>query len=97
MRTVKFTQMKSDAVGRRQAALSCELTMFTDKTITRPELLEAEIVRQTRVWRGAKEAMLGINAIAAPIYDKNNAAVAVGGAIRFLPPEPDYKLCQAPR
>ena len=78
---------------------SRELTKYTDKTITEPELLEADLIcfRKQGYAPAPEEAMLGINAIAAPILDKTEAAVAVGVSIQFLPPTPDQKLIEALR
>ncbi len=45
-------------------------------------------------------AMLGVNAIAAPVFDKSAtavAAVAVVGSIQFLPAKPETRLIKALR
>jgi len=66
---------------------------FTDKTITSAERLE-KALRDT-VKRGyasaPEEAMLGLNAVAAPIFDSRDACIAtlaVVGSIQFLPDKP---------
>ena len=82
--------------------LSRELTKFTDKTVTDARLLEADLARFRKQGYAAapEEAMLGINAIAAPVFDKTDAvvaAVAVVGSIQFLPAKPEPKLIKALR
>ena len=86
----------------QKRVLARELTKFTDKTITEPALLEADLLRFRKQGYAPapEEAMLGINAVAAPIFDKTDAAVAavaVVGSIQFLPPTPDQKLIGALR
>lgn len=70
--------------------LSRRLEAFTEKTITSAERIEKTL--QDGVKRGyaaaPEESMLGINAIAAPIFDHNDAcigALAIVGSIQFLP------------
>ena len=82
--------------------LSRELTKFTDKTVTDAKLLEADLARFRKQGFAAapEEAMLGINAIAAPVFDRTDAAVAavaVVGSIQFLPAKPDLKLIKSLR
>jgi DNA-binding IclR family transcriptional regulator len=86
----------------QKRVLSRELTRFTDKTVTSPDVLEADLLRFRKQGYAAapEEAMLGINAIAAPVFDKTDAAVAavaVVGSIQFLPSKPDPALTKALR
>jgi IclR family KDG regulon transcriptional repressor len=78
----------------QQRLLARPLERFTPQTITDPNRLEEEIMRTVRLGYAAapEEAMLGINAVAAPIFDAKDAcigAVALVGSIQFLPAEPD--------
>lgn len=74
-------------------ALGRPLQVFTDKTVTSVPALENELIEIARrgVASAPEEAMLGINAVAAPIFDENDAciaALALVGSIQFLPREP---------
>jgi IclR family transcriptional regulator, KDG regulon repressor len=69
------------------------LEAFTVHTITSVERIEKALIEIAR--RGyasaPEEAMLGINAVAAPIFDHNDAcvaALAIVGSIQFLPGKP---------
>jgi DNA-binding IclR family transcriptional regulator len=73
--------------------LARPLQSFTEHTITSVERIEKTLIEIAR--RGyasaPEEAMLGINAVAAPIFDQNDAcigALAVVGSIQFLPGKP---------
>ncbi len=77
----------------RQRVLGRPFTVFTEKTITSPARLEKELTEVAR--RGyasaPEETMLGINALAAPIFDSYDAcvaALAIVGSIQFLPVRP---------
>ena len=66
----------------------------TAHTVVDPQRIEDEITSAIRFGYAAapEEAMLGINAVAAPIFDDKDAciaALAVVGSIQFLPAEPD--------
>ncbi len=80
-----------------QRILARPLVRLTDKTITDPDKLtqELERIRREGFASAAEEALIGINAIAAPVFDANDAAsasVAIVGSIQFLPIIPDEKL-----
>ena len=80
--------------------LSQGLQAFTAKTVVKQEALEAELVevRKQGFASAPEEAMLGINAIAAPIFDNTDAAVAavaIVGSIQFLPANPEEKVVLA--
>jgi IclR family transcriptional regulator, KDG regulon repressor len=73
--------------------LARQLETFTEHTVTSVERIEKTLIEITR--RGyasaPEEAMLGINAVAAPIFDHNDAcigALAIVGSIQFLPGKP---------
>ena len=73
--------------------LARRLETFTEKTITSVERIEKTL--QETVKRGyaaaPEESMLGINALAAPIFDSHDAcigALAIVGSIQFLPEKP---------
>jgi IclR family transcriptional regulator, KDG regulon repressor len=73
--------------------LARKLEIFTEKTVTATERIEKTL--QDTVERGyaaaPEESMLGINAVAAPIFDSDDAcigALAIVGSIQFLPEKP---------
>jgi IclR family transcriptional regulator, KDG regulon repressor len=73
--------------------LARRLETFTAKTVTSVERIEK--ILQDAVKHGyaaaPEEAMLGINAVAAPIFDNHDAcigALAIVGSIQFLPDKP---------
>lgn len=86
--------------GLLERAVARALPRNTDKTITEPALLKAEIsaIRQ-RGWADApEEAYAGINAIAAPVFYADGTlfgAVAVVGSIHYLPRTPDQRTIDA--
>ncbi len=85
---------------QQQRVLSRPLECFTPRTIVDPKRIDDEIVRAMQ--RGyavaPEEAMLGINAVAAPIFDDGDVcvgAVALVGSIQFLPAEPPPAMIAA--
>jgi IclR family KDG regulon transcriptional repressor len=79
---------------QQERVLARPLESFTAHTVVDPQRIEEEITRAIRFGYAAapEEAMLGINAVAAPIFDDKDAciaALAVVGSIQFLPAEPD--------
>ncbi len=73
--------------------LARPLQPFTEYTVTSVDRIEKTLIEITR--RGyasaPEEAMLGINAVAAPIFDHTDScigALAVVGSIQFLPGKP---------
>jgi DNA-binding IclR family transcriptional regulator len=73
--------------------LSRQLETFTAKTITSVERIEKALHDTVKHGYAAapEEAMLGINAVAAPIFDSHDAcigALAIVGSIQFLPEKP---------
>lgn len=79
---------------QQQRVLSRPLQSFTPHTVADPRRIEDEILGVARLGFAAapEQAMLGINAVAAPIFDDKDAcvgAVALVGSIQFLPAEPD--------
>jgi len=79
-----------------------EMRELTPYTITDPERLRAEVAATAE--RGyavaPEEALLGINALAAPVFglhDEFVAAVALVGSIQFLPRDPPQDLIDAAR
>jgi DNA-binding IclR family transcriptional regulator len=70
--------------------LSRPLRAFTSKTITDRSAIERELVKVQRAGYAAapEQVLLGVNAIAAPIYDDRDscvAAIAIVGSIQHLP------------
>jgi len=85
---------------QQERVLGRPLAAFTPYTIVDPKRIEDEIVRAVRSGFAAapEEAMLGINAVAAPIFDDKDAcigALALVGSIQFLPAEPDAATVSA--
>jgi len=79
---------------QQERVLSRPLQHFTSHTLVDPKLLENELLRVAKLGFAAapEEAMLGINAVAAPIFDDKDScagALALVGSIQFLPAEPD--------
>jgi IclR family transcriptional regulator, KDG regulon repressor len=73
--------------------LARPLDVFTEKTITSAARIEKELLDISKRGYAAapEEAMLGINAVAAPLFDSHDAcigALAIVGSIQFLPDEP---------
>jgi IclR family transcriptional regulator, KDG regulon repressor len=69
------------------------LAKFTDHTITNVGALRREVERvQKRGWATApEETMLGINAVAAPVFDGSGecvGAIAIVGSVQFLLRQP---------
>lgn len=76
------------------------LQQFTPKTIIDIEHLQKEIdMVQKRGWAEAPEqAMTGVNALAAPIFDKQGTfagTITVVGSVQFLKPKSNPELCEA--
>ncbi|MGA7454805.1 MAG: IclR family transcriptional regulator [Rhodoplanes sp.] len=70
--------------------ISRQLEAFTDKTVTSAERLEKTLLDVVK--RGyasaPEESVLGLNAVAAPIFDSHDACIAtlaIVGSIQFLP------------
>jgi DNA-binding IclR family transcriptional regulator len=73
--------------------LSRRLESFTDKTVTSAERIRKALLEiATRGYASApEETLLGLNAVAAPIFDSHDACVAtlaIVGSIQFLPEKP---------
>jgi IclR family KDG regulon transcriptional repressor len=73
------------------------LPQFTPKTITDIDRLKKEIESvKSRGWAEAPEqAMIGVNALAAPIFDRNAALagmITVVGSVQYLKPKTDTEL-----
>jgi DNA-binding IclR family transcriptional regulator len=84
----------------QERVLARKLEKFTPNTITDPKRLDEEIARaiQLGYMEAPEEALLGLNAIAAPIFDHRDAciaAVAVVGSIQFLPKKPNAEIISA--
>jgi IclR family transcriptional regulator, KDG regulon repressor len=80
----------------RERVLARALPSFTAHTVTGRKAIEDELVRVVRdgFATAPEEAMLGINAVAAPIFDDKEAcvgALALVGSIQFLPADIDVK------
>jgi IclR family KDG regulon transcriptional repressor len=73
--------------------LARPLQRFTDKTIVSVRRIEKELLEVARLGFASapEEAMLGLNAVAAPIFDAQDACiatVAIVASIQFLPEKP---------
>jgi DNA-binding IclR family transcriptional regulator len=84
----------------RERVLAKPLTAFTSHTVIDTAPLEEELARvvQQGFATAPEQAMLGINAVAAPIFDAKDScagALALVGSIQFLPAELDAKSIAA--
>lgn len=88
------------AAAQRERVLAKALPSFTAHTVTDRKKLEEELARvaQQGFASAPEETLLGINAVAAPIFDAKNSctkALALVGSIQFLPAEVDAKSIAA--
>ncbi len=86
--------------GMRERVLARALPASTPHTMTDRKLVEDELVRVAREGFASapEQAMLGINAVAAPIFDEKDScagALALVGSIQFLPADIDAKSVAA--
>jgi IclR family KDG regulon transcriptional repressor len=77
----------------RMRVLARPLQRLTDKTVTSVRKLEQQLLEIARLGfvSAPEEAMLGLNAIAAPIFDEQDAciaSIAIVASIQFLPEKP---------
>jgi IclR family KDG regulon transcriptional repressor len=77
----------------RARVLARPLQRFTDKTMVSARRIEQELLDVARLGFASapEENMLGLNAVAAPIFDAQDAciaALAIVGSIQFLPEKP---------
>lgn len=84
----------------QERVLAQKITPLTSKTIHTREALEAELSRIVKEGYASapEEVLLGINAIAGPIFNGDDAvigAVALVGSIQFLPLVPDQEMVAA--
>ena len=76
-----------------EQVLAGPLRAWTERTMTDPAAIRAEVARVRRQgWASAPDAVLiGVNALAAPVFDHRGewrGAVAVVGATQFIPEPP---------
>lgn len=84
----------------QERVLSQPIPKMTSKSLGTREEVEQEL---TRVFRqgyccAPEKALIGINAIAAPIFDERDncvAVLAIVGSIQYLPEKPDAKTIEA--
>jgi len=86
--------------AQRERVLAKPLPSFTAHTVTDRKTIEEELahVAQQGFASAPEQAMLGINAVAAPIFDGKDACIgslALVGSIQFLPAETDAKSVAA--
>jgi DNA-binding IclR family transcriptional regulator len=84
----------------QERILARNIEKLTNRTITDRQLLEAELEKIVRQGFASapEETMLGINAVAGPIFDESDniiGSVALVGSIQFLPAEPNEQLVAA--
>jgi IclR family transcriptional regulator, KDG regulon repressor len=85
---------------QKQRILAKQLQAQTPQTITDTKAIEQELARvaQQGFATAPEQAMLGINAVAAPIFDEKHScagALALVGSIQFLPADLDAKSIAA--
>ena len=78
----------------QRRVLEAAMQPWTERTATGAAAVEAELARvlQQGFASAPEETMLGINALAAPLFDRTDtcvAAVALVGSIQFLPAAPE--------
>ncbi|PZW48621.1 IclR family transcriptional regulator [Humitalea rosea] len=88
----KLALAHADAALRERVLLS-RLDLRTPYTITDPDLLRAELERiRAQGWAtAAEESLVGVNALAAPIFEGGGGmvgAIAILGSIQFIRREP---------
>lgn len=88
--------------GLMRALMQAPLARFTPKTITDPVDLAADIrdVRRKGWATAYDEALIGLNALAVPIYDARGsyvASIALVDSVQFIPAEPPQDLIGAVR
>jgi DNA-binding IclR family transcriptional regulator len=79
----------------QERVLARPLQRFTERTIVSSRKIEQELQEIVRLGFGSapEEAMLGLNAVAAPIFDAQDAcvaALAIVGSIQFVPEKPRH-------
>jgi len=84
----------------QERILAQPMEKFTPKTITDRAHIEQELVRIAREGYASapEQILLGVNAIAAPIFDQNDqcvASLAVVGSIQHLQADPDQQTIDA--
>ena len=84
----------------QQRVLGRSLQAFTARTIVDVDRVEEELTQTFKRGYAAapEEAMLGINAVAAPVFDGSDscvAAVAIVGSIQFLPEQTNVATLEA--
>jgi IclR family transcriptional regulator, KDG regulon repressor len=84
----------------RERVLARTLPSFTAHTVTDRNAIEQELARVAKdgFATAPEQAMLGINAVAAPIFDEKDScigALALVGSIQFLPADIDAKSVAA--
>lgn len=84
----------------RAQVLNSRLEKMTEHTISTPSALRAEIEKiRKQGWATApNEAMIGINTLAAPVFEGSGAlvgAVAIVDSVQFIPPAPTTAQIEA--
>ena len=84
----------------QQRVLGRSLQAFTARTIVDVDRVKEELTQTFKRGYAAapEEGMLGINAVAAPVFDGSNscvAAIAIVGSIEFLPEQPNVTTFEA--
>jgi IclR family KDG regulon transcriptional repressor len=93
-------QLAFASPAMRERVLSKPLHSFTAHTVTDRQPIEQELARVVSEGFASapEQSMLGINAVAVPIFDGKEAcigALALVGSIQFLPAETDAKSVAA--
>jgi DNA-binding IclR family transcriptional regulator len=91
-----------DRLARLDQLNDAALTRFTERTITSKAALakEIEAIRKQGYASAPEEALLGINTIAVPVFQKSGglvAALALVGSIQHIPTPPDAQLLESLR
>ena len=83
-----------------EKVLAGPLENFTDKTITNPDEIRAELERVKHLgWASApEETLIGINVLAAPIFGRDGlltGSIAVMGSVQMIPTDPPQEMTEA--
>lgn len=84
----------------QERVLGLQLHKLTTKTMVEPRQLQAELARILRQGYASapEQALLGINAVAVPVFDATDrcvACVTIVGSIQILPAHPDERTIAA--
>jgi len=83
-----------------EKVLAGPLNKYTDKTVTNPTEIRAELDRVKRKgWAGApEETLIGVNVLSAPIFGRDGllaGSIAALGSVQMIPADPPREMIEA--